>query len=233
MSEHADWGDSAAAFVLGALPPEELEAFRAHLGGCAECRRAVEELQVAADALPMGVQQLAPPPALKARIMAVVESEAELLAAAGAGADRTPARRRRERRAWWARPGLALAAVLVALAGGALAGGLLAGDEARTVVAQVRPPGADVRLEIAGDEATLVVRDMPAPPAGRIYQVWLQKPGQDPAPTDALWSVNAQGDAEVAVPGSLEGVEAVLVTDEPEGGSPAPTRDAVISAAPA
>jgi hypothetical protein len=74
---------------------------------------------------------------------------------------------------------------------------------------------------------------MPAPPAGRIYQVWLQKPGQDPAPTDALWSVNAQGDAEVAVPGSLEGVEAVLVTDEPEGGSPAPTRDAVISAAPA
>ena len=233
MSGHADWVDSAGAYVLGALPPEELEAFRAHLGGCAECRRAVEELQAAADALPVGVQQVAPPPALKGRIMAVVEAEAELLAAAGAGADRAPERPRRARRAWWARPGFALAAVVLLLAGGALAGGLLTGDEPRTVVAQTRPAGADVRLEIAGDDATLVVRDMPAPPPGRIYQVWLKKPGQDPAPTEALWSVNAQGDAEVAVPGSLEGVEAVLVTDEPEGGSRAPTRAPVISAAPA
>jgi anti-sigma-K factor RskA len=233
MSTHADWADTAAAYVLGALPPEELEAFRAHLAGCAECRRAVAELAVAADALPMGVRQTAPPPALKDRIMAVVAPEAELLAAAGAGADRAPAPRRRERRARWARPGFALAAVVLLLAGGALAGGLLRGEESRSVVAQTRPAGADVRLRIAGDQGTLVVRDMPAPPEGRIYQVWLKRPGQDPAPTDALWSVNAQGDAQVAVPGSLDGVEAVLVTDEPQGGSPAPTRAPVISAAPA
>ena len=111
MSTHADWADSAAAYVLGALPPAEVDGFREHLAGCPDCRRAVEELRVAADALPMGAQQLTPPPALKGRIMAVVESEAELLAAAGAGADRPPkqAPRRKERRAWWARPGFALA----------------------------------------------------------------------------------------------------------------------------
>ena len=92
MSTHAHWADSAAAYVLGALPPEEVVGFREHMAGCPDCRRAVEELRMAADALPIGVQQLAPPPALKGRIMAVVESEAQLLAASGAGADRAPAK---------------------------------------------------------------------------------------------------------------------------------------------
>ena len=231
MSGHADWTDSAAAYVLGALPPDELEAFRAHLEGCSECRRTVSELRVAADALPMGVPQLTPPPALKDRIMAVVGSEAELLAAAGTGADRAPApAARRERRAWWARPGLALAALLLLVAGGALAGVLAGGEETRTVQAEVTLPRAQARLEVTGSDAMLVVRDMPAPPAGRIYQVWIKRPGGDPEPTDALWTVNARGDAQVAVPGSLDDVEAVLVTDEPMGGSRAPTRTPVISA---
>jgi len=35
------------------------------------------------------------------------------------------------------------------------------------------------------------------------------------------------------VPGSLDGVEAVLVTDEPPGGSQAPTTTPVIQASPA
>jgi anti-sigma-K factor RskA len=235
MSTHADWAESAAAYVLGALPPEELDGFREHMAGCPDCRRAVEELRVAADALPMGTQQLAPPPALKGRIMAVVESEAELLAASGAGADRPPAKapRRKQHRAWWARPGFALAAVVLALAGGALAGGLLTGEPTRTIAATAEPQGSDVTLQVRGDAGTLVVRDMPPPPEGRIYQVWVKRPGQDPAPTDALWSVNAQGDAQVAVPGSLEGVEAVLVTDEPQGGSQVPTTTPVIQASPA
>ncbi len=232
MSTHDDWAASAGAYVLGALPPDELESFRAHLAGCAECRRAVEDLAVAADALPIGVQQVAPPPALKGRIMAVVEAEAELLAAAGAGADRAPAPAPRERRrAWWARPGFALAAVVLLLAGG-VAGILAGGPETRTVVAQTSAPGAEATLELTGSDGTLVVRDMPPPPEGRIYQVWLKRPGADPEPTDALWTVNAKGDAEVAVPGSLDGVEAVLVTDEPMGGSEAPTRAPVISRLP-
>jgi anti-sigma-K factor RskA len=234
MSTHDDWAASAGAYVLGALPPEELEGFRAHLAGCAECRRVVDELGIAADALPIGVQQVAPPPALKGRIMAVVEAEAELLAAAGAGADRAPAPAPppERRRAWWARPGFALAAVVLLLAGGAAAI-LAGGPETRTVVAQTTAQGAQATLELEGSDGTLVVEGMPPPPEGRIYQVWLKRPGADPEPTDALWTVNAQGDAEVAVPGSLDGVEAVLVTDEPMGGSEAPTRTPVITAAPA
>jgi len=237
MSTHEDWTASVGAYLLGALPPDELEGFRAHLAGCAECRRAVDELGVAADALPIGVQQVAPPPALKGRIMAVVEAEAELLAAAGAGADRppapAPAPRRERRRGWWARPGFALAAVVLLLAGGAAVGVLSGGEDTREIRAEMTVPGAEAMLEVTGADGKLVVRNMPAPPEGRIYQVWLKRPGADPEPTDALWTVNADGDAQVAVPGSLDGVEAVLVTDEPMGGSPAPTREPVISASPA
>ncbi len=45
-----------------------------------------------------------------------------------------------------------------------------------------------------------------------------------------LWSTRGDGSAEVAVPGSLEGVEAVLVTDEPPGGSEEPSKPPVITA---
>ena len=94
---------------------------------------------------------------------------------------------------------------------------LSGGDEARTVVATTEAPGADVRLEIDDDGSTLVAENMPAPPSGRIYQVWLKRPGRDPEPTSVLWSTRGDGSAEVAVPGSLDGVEAVLVTRRAAG----------------
>jgi anti-sigma-K factor RskA len=239
MSEHEHWADAVGAYLLGALEEEESQRFEAHLRECAICRRDVDELQVAADALPVSVQPIKPPPALKGRIMAVVESEAELLAASGRRAD-DPERARTRRSgwrslgAWLARPAVALACALVLLAAGGLAGVLLSsGEEARTVVATTRAPGADVRLEIRDGGAMLVARHMPAPPRGRIYQVWLKRPGKDPEPTPVLWSTRADGSADVAVPGSLDGVEAVLVTDEPPRGSQEPTTQPVITAATA
>ncbi len=233
MNDHAAWADSVGAYLLGALPPEELDAFEAHLEGCAECRRDVAELRVAADALPASVPLVSPSPALKGRIMAVVESEAELLAAAGGRADEVPApaRRRRLFGGWLLRPGVALACAAVLLVAGGVAGVLLAGgDDGRTVVATTVDPRATVELEIHDDGATLVARGMPAPPEGRVYQVWLKRPGSDPEPTSVLWSTRADGSAAVAVPGSLDGVEAVLVTDEPEGGSDVPSGPPVITA---
>jgi anti-sigma-K factor RskA len=231
MSDHSRWADDVGAYLLGALEPDEAAAFEQHLAGCETCRRDVADLQVAADALPVSVPIVSPPAALKDRIMAVVGQEAELLAAAGGPADRPPERTRRRRLEWLSRPAVALACALLLLAGGGLAGALLSGgDEARTVVATTEAPGADVRLEIRDDGSKLVAENMPAPPSGRIYQVWLKRPGRDPEPTSVLWSTRGDGSAEVAVPGSLEGVEAVLVTHEPPGGSDEPSGPPVISA---
>jgi hypothetical protein len=61
--------------------------------------------------------------------------------------------------------------------------------------------------------------------------VWLDHGGgRTPQPTDALFSVSREGHATVDVPGDLDGVKAVLVTDEPLGGSRIPTRAPVIAA---
>ena len=90
--DHEQWADAVGAYLLGALETGESERFEAHLAVCPRCRDDVADLRVAADALPVSVPLVAPPPALKGRIMAVVDSEAELLAATGPRADAHGAR---------------------------------------------------------------------------------------------------------------------------------------------
>lgn len=236
--EHDRWADSLGAYLLDALPAGERAGFEAHLAQCAACRADEELLTVARDALPASPAQLDPPPELKDRIMRVVNAEAELLRAAGPEADRPPAPAAAERRrfAWWPfRPALAVAATFALLLAGGVTGVLLrggdgGGGDTRTLQAQVAAPDATAQLQIDGGRTRLVARRLPAPPSGRVYQVWLKRPGQDPEPTDALFRTRRDGSASVDVPGSVDGVEAVLVTDEPDGGSPAPTRKPIIVA---
>lgn len=223
--------DDTAAYLLGALSDEERSRFEEHLTGCEACRRELAELKVAADALPVGVQQMAAPAALKGRIMATVRSEAELLAAAGADADRPVERAPTERRRWagwfgW-RSGLALACAL--LIGVAVGLNVSGSSQSQVLTAQVAPQGASVTMEVRDGHSTLSARNLPAPPSGRVYQVWLKRRGVEaPEPTDSLFSPRG-GSASVDVAGSMDDVEAVLVTHEPAGGSSAPTTQPIIA----
>jgi hypothetical protein len=176
--------------------------------------------------------------------MAVVEREAALLHAAGPEADRAPAPRRRRRRrlpplaGLSLRPALALPLVLLLLVigGGAALLARSAFDQgSRVVVARVSPQtgSARVSLEVDGDRGRLVGKRLPPPPAGRVYQVWLDRGGPSPEPTSALFSTRRDGSASVDVPGSLDGVRAVMVTDEPAGGSAKPTGHIILTASPA
>jgi hypothetical protein len=92
---------------------------------------------------------------------------------------------------------------------------------------------ARAALDVTGQHGTLSVSHFPAPPAGRVYEVWELGSGGAPRPTDALFSVNSRGNGTVAVPGSLHGVREILVTAEPLGGSQAPTRKPIIAASTA
>lgn len=240
MTTHDRWSDAAGAYLLDALEEREKAEYETHLATCASCREEVEFLRVASDALPMAVEQHPAPPELQGRIMAIVNREAQLLQAAGPEADRPPvaAPERRSRR-WWSfvpRSGLALGATVLLIMGG-VTGWVLredAGPQGRTVLADVKVPGASASLIVGERNATLVTRKMPRPGKGRVYQVWLKRRGVEaPEPTDALFTVRHDGSASVDVPGSLDDVEAVLVTAEPEGGSQAPTSDPVIAAVPA
>jgi hypothetical protein len=79
-----------------------------------------------------------------------------------------------------------------------------------------------------GDAVELRVTNMPAPPAGRVYQVWLQRDGRAPEP-DAVFTVDRMGRGSVGVLGDVKGAAKVLVTDEPRGGSDVPTRQPVVA----
>jgi anti-sigma-K factor RskA len=234
--------DDAGSYVLRALPDDEHERFGAHLATCEACRREVADLQMAADTLPLAAVQVGPPPELRERIMAVVRSEAELLNAAGARADAPqpePARRRR-----WRRPTLSLRPLTAALAAGALVaagvvGGVVlsGGSDTSTVTGTVRiasAPSARASLKLSDDATKLEVRQMPPPPSGKVYQVWLKRPNQNPAPTTALFRTDANGSADVEIQrGRLKGVDQVLVTAEPDGGSMTPTSAPVVVASTA
>ena len=89
---------------------------------------------------------------------------------------------------------------------------------------------ASAQLRVTEGRAELVVRHFPPPPAGHIYEVWLQRGTGAPSPTKTLFSVTSSGAGNIGLPESMSGVSAVLVTPEPAGGSPAPTHSPVIVA---
>ncbi|HEX8101487.1 MAG TPA: anti-sigma factor [Solirubrobacteraceae bacterium] len=232
-----EWADAVGAYLLEALPEDERAAFEAHLEGCTTCQEDVAMLRVASDALPASVQQLAPPPELKGRIMAVVRAEADLLAAASGPRADLPERARDRGWLGWltARPGLAAAGVALLLLVGGVSGAVMSGGEdGRVVTASVArevAENATAKLVIHKTDSKLEVTRMPPPQQGRVYQVWLKRAGvKEYEPTSALFVPRAGGDGSVSVPGSLKGVEQVLVTSEPAGGSSTPTRDPVITA---
>jgi hypothetical protein len=232
----------AGAWLLHALPDEDGERFAAHLAsGCLACRAEVEDLRLVVDVLPSAVAQVPPPPALKGRLMSVVRAEAELLQATGPEADRpvraaAAGRPRRERGRWWGlllRPPVAVALACALLALG-IGGGLLAasgtdGPSPRVVDAAVTGQGSGRLVITDGDQGALELADMPPAPGPDVYQVWLKRPGRDPEPSRTVFDVRPDGRATVRIAEPLDGVEAVLVTAEPDADSPAPTSVPVIA----
>jgi anti-sigma-K factor RskA len=218
----------AAAYVLGALEPLQAERYREHLDGCAACRAEFGDLQTAANMLPATAPEIQAPEALRRRVMSTVRAEAELLNAAGPQADRpepAPARWRTRRLALSAAAALAAAlAAAVLLASGSP-------SSQRVTTARVAgAPAGRAQLRQNGARAELILKGIPQPPTGKIYEVWVARPGAAPQATDALFTVTTAGSASVGVPGSLHGIQQVMVTAEPLGGSRHPTSPPIITA---
>ena len=180
---------------------------------CAVCRDEPALLRGVTDVLPMAAPQYRAPAGLRRRVVRTVRAESRHV-------------RVRPRLG----PALAgtLAIVLILAAAGILARG--GGEGPNLIHATVRGSTGTAELRITGGHAELIVRRMPPPPADRIYEVWLKRPGTAPAATTALFSVTAGGAADIGVPGDLRGVSEILVTQEPAGGSSTPTGRPVIVA---
>jgi hypothetical protein len=232
MGEHRDCGMDAAAYVLGALEPDELEAFRTHMSTCVVCRDEVNAFQEVVDTLPLLAPTQPVPRGLKRRVMAGVRAEPRQ----STSAKGTKARRRLPFQLpsiFTALPAPVLAASILVLAAvvalGAIALSSGGGSGTHVYSASVVGQG-NAKLRVTGGRGELVLTGMPAPPGNDIYEVWLQRGSQPPTPTTALFSVTSDGSATVGVPGNLHGVGHVLVTPEPPGGSKAPTHTPVIVA---
>lgn len=233
--------DLLGPYALGACPPGERDVVRAHLDACPSCARELAELGAVREALLTAAPAEPAPPELKARVMRQVQAEAELFRAARPAAreaDPAPAGRRFGLRRRVPLGAAAAAAAALALAAGVTGALIAGGDEpgtppSRTVAAQVDPavaPGAHAALVTTGDQARLVVDGLPSPGRSRVYQVWLQSGDEPPRPAGALFGVSRDGRGATVLPDGLRGVDRVLVSSEPAGGSLQPTRAPVLSA---
>jgi Anti-sigma-K factor rskA len=223
----------AALYLLDLLDGEQKAAFLEHSQSCAVCRDEIGALQAAVDALPTTVPQLAAPEHIKRLVMTTVRGEATN--PKSRPAPRGPGRLR----GWLSyrqppsrRPALALAATLLVAAGVGIGTQLSSstGGATQVVSAEVTIPGARAMLHQSAGHDWLTVAGMPQPSAGHVYEVWVKHPGGPAQPTSSLFVPTTSGVATAAVPSDLGRASEVMVTQEPAGGSQAPTSTAVIVA---
>lgn len=233
-SEHREYADALGAYALGALPDAEAERLRWHLEHCAECRVELDGFRAAVDALPASVERIEPPPELKARLMAIVESEAELLRAAGERADLPAPPEPQRRRRWPAtpawRPTLGLAAACIVAVVVVVVLLSTGGGATRTIQARVSgtllAAGVRASVQVQGTHAQLIVAGLPAPAADHIDELWIKRGAAAPEPAGTF--VVRSGSVQVSRP--VQRGDLVMVTVEPGPGSPAPTTAPLIVA---
>jgi anti-sigma-K factor RskA len=226
MNEHVD--ETIDAYCLGILDADEMARVEEHLGTCARCRALLQATRNTAGALLYAAPQVAPPPALKSKLLARIHILSAQAGETQPAQDNSPVARIRQ-----------LLGQLLdssASAGGdsaiALLKRLTKAPDAQIwdVGGTNDAPAAFARLVGTphGKNAVLVTAGLAGLSPDRAYQIWLLRDGT-PLP-NLIFRVDQHGRARqvVRVPGSLDRFNAIAVTPEPAGGSPAPTGPIVL-----
>jgi anti-sigma-K factor RskA len=217
-NDHTRWSDDLAAYMLGALKPGEATELERHLEGCERCREEMRWLEPAVHSLPESVARREPPKQLRQTLMAEVRADA---------AAEKPTRSRSRR--WVLKPavGFAVVALLVAGVVGYEVGkdGSDGGEAASTIVRQV--DGMTVKMVQEGESGTLQLSGVPEVPQDKVLEAWVEREGKVES-VPALFVPDRHGQAETRI-ADMTGVETVMVTEEPQGGSDAPTGEPLMS----
>jgi anti-sigma factor RsiW len=219
----------SGAYALDALNDLERAEFERHLATCDSCRAEVESLRDAAGHL--ADASAAPPPTdLRARILTSAQSVRPLP---------PPAPEVSLRR--WRVPAIAAAAALVVGLGVGVTTEwrpwepdtqqqLTAADRVRQAPdaqswTQSLPSGGSVTVTRSKSVGVAIWKStgLKPLPSGRVYELWLQAPDESLKPA-GLFSA---GDGEVVMRGDAADAIGAGVTEEPSGGSPAPTTEPI------
>lgn len=236
----ADIHTLTGAYAADALDADERRLFERHLDACDACAREVAELQATTARLGAAVAQ-APPPDLRARVMAEIDRTRQEAPRLPAGHARGP-----EPRSRWSRLAAPVAAgfALLAVAAGAVVtyyhGEMTELEQHQARVNEVMA-APDMRMvETHGDdgamaravvspsmgEAVLVVDRMAPAPREHTYELWvIDDEGATPA---GMFDVDDRGRVTQLLAGDFADARAIGVTVEPMGGSPQPTSDPVM-----
>lgn len=274
-------------YALDALPPEEVDALEDLMFSAPPEQQAsmrahvVSTWEVVADLVAGADLDVAPPPALRSRVLEEVAAQARSRRAGGRqedddditldpspGAPPGPGDsdeadspvvdlasvRERRRPRGWAAAGAVAAAVLLVLAGvtiGRLTGGdagpsgaptagpsagampesvstLLAADDLEIIRGDL---GADGHVTLlasrSADTAVFTMAGVPEPDPGRAYQLWLMG-DHEPIPAGTM-EAGEMGPSPAAMIRDISGSTQIGLTDEPAGGSPAPTGEVMLA----
>ena len=224
---HNRWSEELAAYALAALEPGEAAEFERHLAGCERCQAELRWLAPAVQSLPESVERREPPRGLREGLMAEVRADARR---AEGG---SPARERCALLPEWLRGSklrLATGFAVVLLAIAAVAGYEIgkggSGSEggAQTVFSH-QPGGVIVAMVREGDGGTLKLAGVHQLPPGKVLEAWVRREGKvEPVP--ALFVPDREGRASTTI-ADMSGVDTVMVTAEPQGGSKQPTSEPI------
>jgi anti-sigma-K factor RskA len=222
---HDELRELIAPYVLGAVDDRERAMVRAHILSCEACMAEADGYSDVTSWLDQEVEPAAVPAGFADRVVAAVREESPAAAA-------TPIPLPRSSRWQW----LAAAAVLAVLGAMSLTLVQTRNDldfQERVVDALVRGDGMTVegsgavgRMVPTQEGGIFVASGLQEAPGDHTYQLWLI---DDDKPTSGGTFDVSDGVVAIDVDGSLEGVDTVAVTVEPDGGSPGPTSEPVMS----
>jgi anti-sigma-K factor RskA len=228
-SDHNQWSEDLAAYMLGALESGETAEFERHLEGCEHCQAEMRWFEPALQSLPESVERAEPPPRLRQALMAEVRAEA---------GERTQENERRSRLPDWLREGFgtrglriatgfAVVALAIAVVAGYEIGKGGSGDGGGASPLVSRENGITMKMVPEGNGGTLHLADLHQLPPDKVLEAWVRREGTVEA-VPALLVPDRKGQAETRI-ADMSGVDTVMVTEEPQGGSEEPTGDAIVT----
>ena len=214
----------SGAYAVDAVDDIERASFERHLASCPTCRAEVASLRETS-ALLADAATTTPPPALRDAVLSDITRVRPLPPLPVGG----PVHRRR----WF--PALVAAVVLALVGVGGAVWQPWRDDASQTLsatdqvlqdpeaqqVSQTLPNGATATVVRSPKEhrAVLVTEDLPEPPAGKVYQLWLQTPSEDMVPAGLM----PAGGSTALLDGDADDAIGVGLSLEPAGGSEQPT----------